>query len=180
MLRDCKRLHFVKLSISVLSLLTMTSVAMTSALAASPREDQTRYGLASGNGPLNTLLINGHPTTPKIAGNSTLFVSKIGEVGDTDVLLLTSVGGEACEAQYSIVRVTSSGIEPPTTFFGNCATAKAEISGGQVTVKFPKNDWKYSKKPAETEIYDLATGTLKKNGKIIPSACKLDDGVCQG
>jgi hypothetical protein len=180
MIRDCKKFRLVKFSISALSLLTMTSVAMTSALAASPREDQTRYGLASGTGPLNTLLINGRPTTPKIAGNSALFVSKIGEVGDTDVLLLTSVGGEACEAQYSIVQVTSTGIKPPTTFFGNCATAKAAISGGKVTVDFPKNGWKYSKAPAEVETYDLATGTLKKNGKTIPSVCKLDDGVCQG
>lgn len=65
----------------------------TPAKADSPREDQTRYGLASGNAPLNTLLINGQPTTPKIAGNSALFVQKIAESGDTDVALLTSVGG---------------------------------------------------------------------------------------
>lgn len=168
------------LSIAALSFLTMGGVSLTLASADSPREAQTRYGLASGTGPLNTLLINGQPTTPKIAGNSALFVQKIAESGNTDVVLLTSVGGQACDAQYSILQVASNGIKTPTPFFGNCSTAKPSISGSKITLKFPRNIGKYVTTPAEVDVYDLATGILTKNGKNIPAACKLDDGVCQG
>lgn len=166
------------LSIAALSFLTMGGVRLT--LADSPRKAQTRYGLASGTGSLNTLLINGQPTMPKIAGNSALFVQKIAEYGDTDVVLLTSVGGQACDAQYSLLQVTPNGIKTPTPFFGNCSTAKSSISGSKITLKFPRNIGKYVITPAEVDVYDLATGILTKNGKIIPAACKLDDGVCQG
>lgn len=168
------------LSIAALSFLTMGGVSLTLASADSPREAQTRYGLASGTGPLNTLLINGQSTTPKIAGNSALFVQKIAESGDTDVVLLTSVGGQACDAQYSILQVTPNGIKTPTPFFGNCSTAKPSISGSKITLKFPRNIGKYVTTPAEVDVYDLATGILTKNGQNIPAACKLDDGVCQG
>ncbi|OUJ15694.1 hypothetical protein HK27_07595 [Acetobacter orientalis] len=168
------------LSIAALSFLTMGGVNLTLASAASPKEAKTRYGLTSGTGPLNTLLINGQPTTPKIAGNSALFVQKIAESGDTDVVLLTSVGGQACDAQYSILQVTPNGIKTPTPFFGNCSTAKLSISGSKITLKFPRNIGKYATTPAEVDVYDLATGILTKNGLNIPATCKLDDGVCQG
>lgn len=177
---DLKTYRSVGLSIMTLAALSCGAVFSTPAKADSPREDQTRYGLASGNGPLNTLLINGQPTTPKIAGNSALFVQKIAESGNTDVVLLTSVGGQACDAQYSILQVTPNGIKAPTPFFGNCSTAKPSISGSRITLKFPKNIGKYVTTPAEVDVYDLATGILTKNGKNIPAACKLDDGVCQG
>lgn len=167
-------------SIAALSLLTVGGMALTSAWADSPREDQTRYGLASGTGPLNTLLINGRPTTPGIAGNSALFVRKIAEAGKTDVLLLTSVGGQGCNAQYSILQVTPNGIKTPTPFFGNCTTAQTSVSGSRITLQFPKNIGKYVTTSAEVDVYDLATGILTKNGKSIPAACKLDDDVCQG
>ncbi|PAK76932.1 hypothetical protein CRM93_12895 [Acetobacter fabarum] len=140
------------LSIAALSFLTMGGVSLTLALADAPREAQTRYGLASGTGPLNTLLINGQPTTPKIAGNSALFVQKIAESGDTDVVLLTSVGGQACDAQYSILQVTPNGIKTPTPFFGNCSTAKPSISGSKITLKFPRNIGKYVTTPAEVDV----------------------------
>ncbi|MFT8507274.1 hypothetical protein [Acetobacter sp.] len=140
------------LSIAALSFLTMGGVSLTLALADAPREAQTRYGLASGTGPLNTLLINGQPTTPKIAGNSALFVQKIAESGDSDVVLLTSVGGQACDAQYSILQVTPNGIKTPTPFFGNCSTAKPSISGSKITLKFPRNIGKYVTTPAEVDV----------------------------
>lgn len=165
------------LSIAALTFLTMGGVSLTLASADSPREAPTRYGLASGTGPLNTLLINGQTTTPKIAGNSALFVQKIAESGNTDVVLLTSVGGQACDAQYSILQVTPNGIKTPTPFFGNCSTAKPSISGSKITLKFPRNIGKYVTTPVEVDVYDLATGILTKNGKTIPAACKLDDGV---
>ncbi|MFT8519090.1 hypothetical protein [Acetobacter syzygii] len=59
-------------------------------------------------------------------------------------------------------------------------SAKPSISGSRITLKFPKNIGKYVTTPAEVDVYDLATGILTKNGKNIPSTCKLDDGVCQG
>lgn len=180
MRHDQKRFRLVRFSIAALSFLTVGEVVLTSAWADSPREDQTRYGLASGTGPLNTLLINGRPTTPKIAGNGALFVRKIAETGGTDILLLTSVGGQACDAQYSIVQVTPRGIKPPTTFFGNCSSSKPTISGSKITMSFPKIIGRYVNTPAETDTYDLATETLTKNGKIIPATCRLENDVCQG
>lgn len=180
MCRDLKKSRFMHISIAALSFLTMGGVSLTLASADSPKEAKTRYGLASGTSPLNTLLINGQPTTPKISGNSALFVQKIAESGNTDVVLLTSVGGQACDAQYSILQVTPDGIKTPTPFFGNCSTAKPSISGSKITLKFPRNIGKYATTPAEVDVYDLATGILTKNGQNIPAACKLDDGVCQG
>lgn len=180
MSHDQKGLRRSCFSIAALSLLTVGGMALTSAWADSPREDQTRYGLTSGTGPLNTLLINGRPTTPGIAGNSALFVRKIAEIGKTDVLLLTSVGGQACGAQYAIVQVTPQGIKPPTTFFGNCASARPTISGSRITMTFPQIIGRYVNTPAETDTYDLATETLTKNGKTIPATCRLENGVCQG
>ncbi|MFT9447508.1 hypothetical protein [Gluconobacter japonicus] len=177
---DLKKFRRAGLSIMTVAVLSGGAAFSTSAKADSPREDQTRYGLASGTGPLNTLLINGQPTTPKIAGNSALFVRKIAESGDTDVILLTSVGGQACDAQYSILQVTPTGIKAPTPFFGNCMTAQTSLSGSKITLKFQRNVGKYVTTPAEVDVYDLATGILTKNGKNVPSACKLDDGVCQG
>lgn len=180
MFHDLKKFRLVSVSIAALSFLIMGGVSLTSAKADSPREDQTRYGLASGTDPLNTLRINGQLTTPKTAGNSALFVRKIAESGDTDVVLLTSVGGQGCDAQYSILQVKPNGIKTPTPFFGNCTTAQTSVSGSRITLKFPKNIGKYVTTPAEVDVYDLATGILTKNGKSIPATCKLDDGVCQG
>lgn len=166
--------------IAALSIYASGAILFSSARAESPREDQTRYGVASGSGPLNTLLINGHPTTPRIAGNSALFVAKIAEAGNADILLLTSVGGQACDAQYAIVQVTPTGIKPPTAFFGNCISVRPMISGQTITMKFPRNVGRYATIPAEIDTYDIATGQMTKNGKPVSAVCRLDNGVCQG
>ncbi|MBB2154802.1 hypothetical protein HLH33_00510 [Gluconacetobacter diazotrophicus] len=142
---------------------------------------QTRYGVFDGSS--DALMLNGHPTQPRVTGNSTLFVRKIGESGEADLLFVTSVGGRACPSLYSIVKVTVTGIEP-TAFFGNCdERAKVAMNENTVTVALPAYVGPLSmgpgiKSPAATFVYSIDSETLTKNGSPINTACK--SGVCAG
>ncbi|KXV02182.1 hypothetical protein AD929_03510 [Gluconobacter potus] len=137
---------------------------------------QTRFGLADGSA--NVLKVNGHLSTPEIDGNSGMFVEKITETADADYLLLTDVGGSACPALYSIVKVTGT-TATPMAWFGNCEDEpkRTIVPGKNVMLAFPAYRPLRSKgTSAETYVYDISTGVLKKDGKVVPTACK---GKCE-
>jgi hypothetical protein len=151
------------------------------ALAGAIDVAQTRYGVFDGS--TNTLTVNGHQTQPKVTGNSTLFVTKIGESGEADYLDVVSVGGNYCPSLHSIVKVTPAEVTP-TAFFGNCdERAKVAMTGDSVTVTLPPFFGPPSmgpgmKAPAATYVYFLTNGRMLKNGRPISTACK--NGVCAG
>ncbi|GBD57990.1 hypothetical protein [Gluconobacter wancherniae] len=137
---------------------------------------QTRFGLADGSD--NVLKVNGHLTTPEIDGNSGMFVEKITQTADADYLLLTDVGGTACPALFSIVKVTGTSATP-MAWFGNCddEPQRAIVPGKSVTLTFPAfRPLRFKGTPAVTYVYDIPTGVLKRDGKAVPTACK---GKCE-
>lgn len=137
---------------------------------------QTRFGLADGSA--NVLKVNGHLTTPEIDGNGGMFVEKITETADTDYLLLTDVGGSACPALYSIVKVTGT-TATPMAWFGNCddEPKRTIVPGKSVTLAFPAyRPLRFKGTSAATYVYDISTGVLKKDGNAVPTACK---GKCE-
>ena len=137
---------------------------------------QTRFGLVDGSD--NVLKINGRLTTPEVDGNSGLFVEKITQTEDSDYLLLTSGGGTACYALFSIVKVSASSTTP-VSFFGNCADEpkRTVIPGKSITLSFPAfRPLKFKGAPATTYVYDIPTGHLTRDGKSVSTAC---NGKCQ-
>lgn len=167
-----------------ISALTLVSALLTAlpvfyggvAMADDIHMAQTRFGLADGSA--NVLKVNGHLTTPEVDGNSGMFVEKITETADADYLLLTNVGGTACPALYSIVKVTGS-TAMPMAWFGNCSDEpkRTIVPGKSVTLAFPGfSPLRFKGTSPETYVYDISTGVLKKDGKPVPTACK---GKCE-
>ncbi len=138
---------------------------------------QTRFGLADGSS--NVLKINGRLTTPEIDGNSGMFVEKITEAGDADYLLVTNIGGTACPALFSIVKVAKASATP-IAYFGNCndEPKRMVVPGKSITLAFPAyRPLRFKGTPATTYVYTLATNELKQDGKPVPTACK--GGTCE-
>ncbi|MFT8922885.1 hypothetical protein [Acetobacter sp.] len=142
-----------------------------------PHQAQTRFGLADGT--TGTLVVARRPIKPSASANSFMFVEKIAQTQDADYLLLTSGGGSACPASFSIAKVTQSGTTP-TAFFGNCDDRQSVkvIQGKSIVISLPAFESRYSKAAPITVVYDIPTGTLKKNGKPLSATCKND--ACEG
>lgn len=159
-------------------ILTLLSIMFFPSLAFSQeRVDrvQTRFGLADGQS--GTLIFAKKPTKPSISANSSMMIKNITQTKDADYLLLTSLGGTACPASYSIVKVTKFNAIP-TAFFGNCDDREKVkvIDGKSIIVLLPVFQSKYTKTAATTIVYDIPTGTLKKDGKPLKATCK--NNVC--
>lgn len=162
------------------SILTLLSIMFLPSLAFSQErvdQVQTRFGLADGQS--GTLIFAGKPTKPSISANNSMMIKNITQTKDADYLLLISLGGTACPASYSIVKVTKFNAIP-TAFFGNCDDREKVkvINGKSIIISLPTFQSKYSKEAATTIIYDILTGTLKKDGKQFNVNCK--NNACEG
>lgn len=169
----------MKISGFALASVLLASVPLISggaAMADDIHMAQTRFGLADGSA--NVLKVNGRLTTPEVDGNSGMFVEKITETADADYLLLTDIGGTACPALFSIVKVTGTSVTP-MAWFGNCddEPKRTIVPGKSVTLAFPAyRPLRFKGTSAATYVYDISTGVLKKDGKAVPTACK---GKCE-
>ncbi|MCE2578747.1 hypothetical protein NO263_09125 [Gluconacetobacter entanii] len=143
-----------------------------------PHHAHTRFGDADTSSGM--LSIAGQQTLPRAAGNGSLFVEKIGQVGDTDFLLLTSTGNALCPASYSIVRVDSSGIAIPTAFFGNCNDHhEVQIVHGQdIAVIQPEFTSSEADTPRTITVYSNSTRRLAENGTPLRAGCP--NNLCDG
>ncbi|MBS1018116.1 hypothetical protein JK205_04080 [Gluconobacter cerinus] len=169
----------MKISGFALASVLLASVPLISSGAAMADDihmAQTRFGLA--DGAANVLKVNGRLTTPEVDGNGGMFVEKITETADADYLLLTDIGGTACPALFSIVKVTGTSVTP-MAWFGNCddEPKRTIVPGKSVTLAFPAyRPLRFKGTSAATYVYDISTGVLKKDGKAVPTACK---GKCE-
>lgn len=138
---------------------------------------KTRFGVADST--THELTLNGKPVHPRAIGNGFLLVDKVAKTGDADYLLLTSDGGAACPASFSVVKVTASGATP-TAFFGNCEDRhKVEVvEGKSIIVSFPEFRNQYVHVAGTTIVYDMPTGKLTENGRPTASSCQK--GICEG
>jgi hypothetical protein len=81
----------------------------------------TRFGpFTLGEGRM--LLFKGHPLDPPLKGNSSIDVGEPMRIGETDVVLVTDIGGTACPFLYYFVIATKSGAKA-TSRFGTCNEA---------------------------------------------------------
>lgn len=161
-------MKFLKFSSLAMSFLFCCGTAMADDL----HRAQTRFGLADGSE--NVLKINGHPTTPEVDGDGGMFVEKISETADADYLLLTDVGGSVCPALYSIVKVAEHSVTP-MAYFGNCNVdpKRTIVPGKSITLAFEAyHPLRYKGAPMATYVYDIPTGVLKKNGRVVSTDCK--------
>ncbi|PYD71615.1 hypothetical protein [Novacetimonas hansenii] len=142
-----------------------------------PHHAQTRFGDADTSS--GTLTIAGQATTPRAMGNGALFVEKVGQVGDTDYLLLTSTGNALCPASFSIVRV-DSGMATPTAFFGNCNDIhRVQIVHGQdIAVIQPEFTSSEADTPQAITVYSNSTRRLAENGAVLHTGCP--NNLCDG
>jgi len=138
---------------------------------------QTRFGLADGT--TGTLVVARKPTKPAASSNGSMLIDKITQTKDADYILLTSIGGTACPASFSIVKITKSFVTP-TAFFGNCDDRQSikVIPGKSIIVSLPKFQSQYKTSAATTITYDIPTGKLKENGKPLKTTCEND--TCEG
>ena len=68
------------------------------------------------------LLFKGRPLDPPLKGNSGIDVGEPMRIGETDVVLVTDIGGTACPYTYYFVTASKSGAKA-TARFGTCNEA---------------------------------------------------------
>ena len=75
------------------------------------------------------LRFNERPLEPLLKGNNGLYVGNPFVIGESDVVLITVVGGTACPRLYWFVTVTRSGATA-TPAFGTCSVALTVTHSG--------------------------------------------------
>ncbi len=97
---------------------------------------QTRYGTFAADSDL-VLYYGGKKIAPEIRGNSTLVVSGVYRVGDSDISVIEIVGGTACPALFHFIETKNSSIRISPEF-GTCSDlADVKVLESGVSISMP-------------------------------------------
>lgn len=121
--------------LSPLKELAIVVLAACIAVAQSEQELRlaTRFGVLT-VGENRMLLFEGHPLEPPVQGNSGLDVGEPFHIGDSDVVLVTIIGGTACPYLYHFVTVNKNEAKA-TQSFGTCnQTTEVKRRGDSIQI----------------------------------------------
>jgi hypothetical protein len=112
----------------------LTAVLLGGAAHEALAQAEPAYRVATRFGELSVrrdevLRFNEQPLEPLLKGNDGLYVGNPFVIGESDVVLLTNVGGTACPRLYWFVSVTRSGARA-TPSFGTCSAALTVTRAG--------------------------------------------------
>ena len=147
-------------------------LAGTSALAQDENTITTRFGPLSISD-TGKLLFKGNLLDPPFEEDAGLSLSKLHQIGDADLVLVTLDGGTACPALYYWVTVKESGAKI-TKSFGTCSDLiKIKLTGDTISVSMPGFEGDFESKRAqrkaalERHVYIYRAGVVTENGKPI-------------
>jgi hypothetical protein len=105
-------------------------------LAQEDNSVSTRFGPLTVSD-VGVLLFRDSPIEPKIEANNSLDLGQAYQIGNSDVILLTDIGGTACPATFYFVTVTKAGARV-TPGFGTCSDLiKMKRIGDTISVSMP-------------------------------------------
>jgi hypothetical protein len=148
----------------------LLAVAAHQALA----QSEPAYRLATRFGELSVrrdevLRFNEQPLEPLLKGNDGLYVGNPFVIGESDVVLVTNVGGTACPRLYWFVSVTRSGARA-TPSFGTCSVALTVTRAGdtiRVTMRGYRGPFEpeaeRSKAAAQTHVFVFHDGVVTED-----------------
>lgn len=150
-------------------LLGLALVAGVSTVAQA-QQAQTRFGtIAVSN---DKITWRGHTLHPVLAGNSGLMLSQPIQMGDSDIVLVQSIGGSLCPATVAVVQVNRKK-EHHTNFFGTCSDmARTRTVGDTLEIRMPSPHQK-----GVQRTYTYHEGQVSKDGVLLNSSCAK--GVCE-
>jgi hypothetical protein len=132
----------------------------------------TRFGALTIND-AGVLLFKGTPVQPTIEANNSLDLSEPYQIGASDAVLVTDIGGTACQALYYFVTVTKSGAKM-TPSFGTCSDLiKVKRTGDSISISMPGYQGPFESKRAqlraarEKHLFIYRAGVVTENGKPI-------------
>ena len=153
-------------------LVTLLTTVFAAAQHAEELRVRTRFGTFTLDGK-SRLLFNGHLIEPVMRANSGIDVGTPFHIGDSDVVLVTIIGGTACPYLYHFVTVAKSTVKA-TPEFGTCNEAlPVERHGDSISVTLhdyrgpfePEAERKAAEK--RTEVFIFRAGVVNRNGKPI-------------
>ncbi|MCE2578777.1 hypothetical protein LDL36_09725 [Komagataeibacter sp. FNDCR1] len=150
-------------------LLGLALVAGISTVAQA-QQAQTRFGaIAVSN---DKITWRGHTLHPVLAGNSGLMLSQPIPMGNSDIVLVQSIGGSLCPATVAIVQVGQKK-EHHTNFFGTCSDlVQTKVVGDTLEIRMPSMHQK-----GVQRTYTYHEGQVSKDGVLLNSSCAK--GVCE-
>lgn len=115
------------------------------------------------------LRFNERPLEPLLKGNNGLYVGNPFVIGESDVVLVTDVGGTACPRLYWFVSVTNSGARA-TPSFGTCSVALTVTRSGdsiRVTMRGYRGPFEPEaerrKAAAQTQVFVFHDGVVTED-----------------
>lgn len=126
----------------------------------SPLEEigQTRHGTFATDSDL-VLYYGGKKIEPEIRGNSTLVVSGVYRVGDSDISVIKIVGGTACPALFHFIQTNDYGILVSPEF-GTCSElADVKVLESGVSISMPEMGLSPDSKKTKS-IFTYANGEV--------------------
>ena len=96
------------------------NAGMVPAVAGYDKAAKTRYGTVSVQEEDNILLFKGKPVKPTVTSDGSLSIVASYQAGKADLLLVQSTGGNACPAQFRVVKVEAGGLRVSPEF-GTCS-----------------------------------------------------------
>lgn len=120
-----------------------------------------------------TLAFKGHRLEPPIKVNSGMDLSEPYRIGETDVVLVTVIGGTACPYLYYFASATKSGAKA-TSAFGTCNEAtNTERKGDSISVTMHgflgpfEPETQRRKAFGETHVFVFRDGAVTEKGKPV-------------
>ena len=152
--------------------ITLLLLAGPGALAQEINTVATRFGALTVND-AGVLLFKGTPVQPTIEANNSLDLSAPYQMGASDAVLVTDIGGTACPALYYFVTVTKSGAKV-TPSFGTCSDLiKIKRNGDSISISMPGYQGPFESKRAqlraarERHLFIYRAGLVTENGTPI-------------
>lgn len=149
----------------------LTAALLAAAAHQALAQSEPAYRVATRFGELSVrrdevLRFNEQPLEPLLKGNDGLYVGNPFVIGESDVVLVTNVGGTACPRLYWFVSVTRSGARA-TPSFGTCSVALTVTRAGdtiRVTMRGYRGPFEpeaeRSKAAAQTHVFVFHDGVV--------------------
>ncbi|MBV1835169.1 hypothetical protein [Novacetimonas pomaceti] len=153
-----------------LGLVAAAGPGVGTAHAQQARQVQTRFGTVAIRN--DRITWRGHVVHPTLSGNSGLMLAQVLPMGDSDIVLVQSIGGSLCPATYAVMQVSGKK-ERHTNFFGTCSdTPHASVRGDTLTIRMPSVH-----NGGTQHTYTYHAGLVSKDGVLLNSQCSK--GTCE-
>ncbi len=150
--------------------LALVAGISTMAQAQQTQAQQTRFGPVAIS--KDRITWRGHAVHPVLTGNSGLMLSPPIAMGDSDIVVVQSIGGSLCPATFAVLQVSRKK-EQHTNFFGTCSDiVHTKVVGDTLQLRMPSMHTN-----GVQRTYTYHDGLVSKEGVLLNSPCTK--GICE-